>query len=73
MLPRESDHKSRYEIFSRAMDDLGRAEALLLAIDLTTCPPSLRPHHVEAREAIKVAITQCAKVCDGELDTLDGR
>lgn len=73
MRARNPDHKSRYEIFSKAIADLERAQARLKGIDLRTCPKDLRESHRAARVHVAEAIQAAQAVCKGELDILDGR
>jgi hypothetical protein len=72
MQPRNG-RKSRYEIFSEAVEDLERALARLQEIDLRRCPPQLRPDHRAARQAIEAAIKHSKQVAEGELDILNDR
>jgi hypothetical protein len=73
MKARNHSHKSRYEIFTKVLEELRSAEAQMRSIDLRTCPPVLRDDHRLARHQVDEAIKHVKAVCEGELDILDGR
>lgn len=73
MRAKDPSHRSRYEIFSKALGDLDAAKKKMKGIDLRTCPPNVREEHRAARLAVDEAIRHCRAVCEGELDILNER